>query len=79
MRFVLWRDDVLRGAVRAVQTLNTDALTPGGCCRPPRKKWVRPSGFDTGLKTFNSLTKQKEPLILAREGIATWYEQHFFP
>lgn len=34
---------------------------------------MRPSGFDTGLKTFNSLTKQKEPLILARDGVATWY------
>uniref|UniRef100_A0A3P8SIE1 Probable cysteine--tRNA ligase, mitochondrial n=1 Tax=Amphiprion percula TaxID=161767 RepID=A0A3P8SIE1_AMPPE len=37
------------------------------------KKWVKPSGFDTGLKTYNSLTKQKEPLVLAREGVATWY------
>uniref|UniRef100_A0A8D0CRY1 Probable cysteine--tRNA ligase, mitochondrial n=1 Tax=Sander lucioperca TaxID=283035 RepID=A0A8D0CRY1_SANLU len=37
------------------------------------KKWVRPSGFATGLKTFNSLTKQKEPLILERERVATWY------
>lgn len=73
MRSVLWRDDVLRGVVRVAQSLNTDSLTPGGCCSAPRKKWVRPSGFDTGLKTFNSLTKQKEPLILAREGIATWY------
>lgn len=34
---------------------------------------MKPSGFDTGLKTYNSLTKQKEPLILAREGVATWY------
>lgn len=73
MRSVLWRDDVLRGAVRAAHTLNTDTLTPGGSCSAPRKKWVRPSGFDTGLKTYNSLTKQKEPLILAREGVATWY------
>uniref|UniRef100_A0A3Q4H933 Probable cysteine--tRNA ligase, mitochondrial n=1 Tax=Neolamprologus brichardi TaxID=32507 RepID=A0A3Q4H933_NEOBR len=37
------------------------------------REWVRPSGFDTGLKTFNSLSKQKEPLILTREGVATWY------
>uniref|UniRef100_A0A673AMM8 cysteine--tRNA ligase n=1 Tax=Sphaeramia orbicularis TaxID=375764 RepID=A0A673AMM8_9TELE len=73
VRSVLWRDDVLRGAVRAAQTLNTDTLTPVGSCSAPGKKWVRPSGFDTGLKAFNSLTKQKEPLILAREGIATWY------
>lgn len=25
------------------------------------------------MNTFNSLTKQKEPLILTREGVATWY------
>lgn len=37
------------------------------------KPWVRPGGFDTGLKTFNSLSKQREPLIVAREGVATWY------
>uniref|UniRef100_A0A8C7VM24 cysteine--tRNA ligase n=1 Tax=Oncorhynchus mykiss TaxID=8022 RepID=A0A8C7VM24_ONCMY len=29
------------------------------------KKWTRPTGYDTGLKTYNSLTKQKEPLVLA--------------
>ncbi|XP_040888066.1 probable cysteine--tRNA ligase, mitochondrial isoform X2 [Toxotes jaculatrix] len=43
------------------------------CCSVSGKKWTKPSGFDTGVKTFNSLTKQKEPLILAREGVATWY------
>lgn len=35
--------------------------------------WATPSGFDTGLKTYNSLTKRKEPLVLARDGVATWY------
>ncbi|XP_057686397.1 probable cysteine--tRNA ligase, mitochondrial [Corythoichthys intestinalis] len=44
-----------------------------GSCSTSEKKWVQPTGFDTGLKTFNSRTKQKEPLILAREGVATWY------
>ncbi|XP_058471948.1 probable cysteine--tRNA ligase, mitochondrial isoform X1 [Solea solea] len=43
------------------------------CCGVSGKKWVRPIGFDTGVEAFNSLTKQKEPLILAREGVATWY------
>ncbi|XP_015251032.1 PREDICTED: probable cysteine--tRNA ligase, mitochondrial [Cyprinodon variegatus] len=37
------------------------------------KAWLTPTGFDTGIKTFNSLTKKKEALILAREGTATWY------
>lgn len=36
-------------------------------------KWIKPTGYDTGLTTYNSLTKQREPLILAQEGIATWY------
>lgn len=40
---------------------------------PANKTWTRPSGYDTGIKVFNSLTKQKEPLILAREKVATWY------
>lgn len=43
------------------------------CMHPANKTWTRPSGYDTGVKVFNSLTKQKEPLILAREKVATWY------
>ncbi|KAM4538192.1 cysteine--tRNA ligase, mitochondrial isoform 4-T4 [Fundulus diaphanus] len=48
-------------------------------CRAPVRHsasgqaWVTPRGFDTGIKTFNSLSKEKEALILAREGTATWY------
>ncbi|XP_068612398.1 probable cysteine--tRNA ligase, mitochondrial [Brachionichthys hirsutus] len=45
----------------------------GSCSGVSGKKWMKPSGFDTGLKVFNSLTKQKESLILAKEGVATWY------
>uniref|UniRef100_A0A3B5N179 Uncharacterized protein n=1 Tax=Xiphophorus couchianus TaxID=32473 RepID=A0A3B5N179_9TELE len=37
------------------------------------KAWITPKGFDTGIKTFNSLTKQKEALILAREGTLWTY------
>ncbi|KAM3850732.1 cysteine--tRNA ligase, mitochondrial-like [Diretmus argenteus] len=43
------------------------------CTGAAGRKWTRPSGFDTGLKTYNSLTQQKESLILEREGVATWY------
>ncbi|XP_031707841.1 probable cysteine--tRNA ligase, mitochondrial isoform X1 [Anarrhichthys ocellatus] len=66
---------VLRGAFCAAQSVHAVKHRPGSCSvgSGPGKTWVRPSGFDTGLKTFNSLTKQKEPLILAREGVATWY------
>ena len=47
-------------------------------CAGTRKSWTKPTGFDTGLTTYNSLTKQREPLILAQEGIATWYGRHGF-
>ncbi|XP_047659276.1 probable cysteine--tRNA ligase, mitochondrial isoform X2 [Tachysurus fulvidraco] len=40
-------------------------------CSDISNKWIRPAGYDTGIKTFNSLTKQKEPLVLAQEGRAT--------
>uniref|UniRef100_A0A8C2BY62 Cysteinyl-tRNA synthetase n=1 Tax=Cyprinus carpio TaxID=7962 RepID=A0A8C2BY62_CYPCA len=36
---------------------------PLNCLRVERK-WIKPVGFDTGVKTYNSLTKQKEPLVL---------------
>ncbi|XP_035478074.1 probable cysteine--tRNA ligase, mitochondrial isoform X1 [Scophthalmus maximus] len=51
------------------------SATAAASCRggASGKNWRRPGGFDTGVTTFNSLTKQKEPLILAREGVATWY------
>ncbi|KAE8278702.1 Cysteine--tRNA ligase, mitochondrial [Larimichthys crocea] len=45
----------------------------GSCSSVSGKKWTRPGGFDTAVQTFNSLSRQKEPLILAREGVATWY------
>ncbi|XP_004084647.1 probable cysteine--tRNA ligase, mitochondrial [Oryzias latipes] len=45
----------------------------GTGCGGSERAWVRPSGFDTGVVTFNSLSKKKEPLILARDRVATWY------
>ena len=63
-RSLLWKAKVFNAVI---------FRSNGSCCGVSAKKWTRPSGFDTGLKTFNSLTKQKEPLILAREGVATWY------
>uniref|UniRef100_UPI0037E8FD55 probable cysteine--tRNA ligase, mitochondrial n=1 Tax=Semicossyphus pulcher TaxID=241346 RepID=UPI0037E8FD55 len=70
VRSVLWKSKVLRAAlsVNAVK-----CRSHGSCGSVSGKRWIRPTGFDTGLKTYNSLTKQKEPLILAREGVATWY------
>uniref|UniRef100_A0AAX7VTI0 Probable cysteine--tRNA ligase, mitochondrial n=1 Tax=Astatotilapia calliptera TaxID=8154 RepID=A0AAX7VTI0_ASTCA len=64
---LLWRAPV-PGLSPAVTVRST---SHGPSCSVSGREWVRPSGFDTGLKTFNSLSKQKEPLILTREGVAT--------
>ncbi|KAM7365246.1 hypothetical protein PAMP_016191 [Pampus punctatissimus] len=69
----MWRNTV-RSLFWKAKVFNTVTFRSNGSCSGVSvKKWTRPSGFDTGLKTFNSLTKQKEPLILAREGVASWY------
>lgn len=74
VRSVLRRAKVPRGVYDTVRPVSAVKVGSNGACSSVSgNKWVRPSGFDTGLKTFNSLTKQKEPLILAREGVATWY------
>ncbi|XP_029307987.1 cysteine--tRNA ligase, mitochondrial [Cottoperca gobio] len=74
VRSGFWKEKVLCGVFSSAQSVNTVKVrTNGNCSGVSAKKWMRPGGFDTGLKTFNSLTKQKEPLILAREGVATWY------
>ncbi|XP_066516804.1 probable cysteine--tRNA ligase, mitochondrial [Hoplias malabaricus] len=52
----------------AVPSVSSRALS-----RDSGNRWIRPSGYSTGIKTYNSLTKQKEPLVLAKEGVATWY------
>ena len=37
-----------------------------------RVPWAKPEGYDTGIMIANSLTRQKEPLILPKGKIATW-------
>ncbi|KAI3365910.1 hypothetical protein L3Q82_000727 [Scortum barcoo] len=75
----MWRcavGSVLRRArrPRGVQHNAVKVRESGSCSGGASgNKWTRPSGFDTGLQAFNSLSKQKEPLILKREGVATWY------
>uniref|UniRef100_A0A8C1ECS3 Cysteinyl-tRNA synthetase 2, mitochondrial n=1 Tax=Cyprinus carpio carpio TaxID=630221 RepID=A0A8C1ECS3_CYPCA len=49
----------------------TSLLSSCNICSRVERKWIKPVGFDTGVKTYNSLTKQKEPLVLAQERIAT--------
>lgn len=74
VRSVLGKAQVFHGVRSAARSVNAvRSRLSGSCCGVSGKTWIRPGGFDTGLKTFNSLTKQKEPLILAREGVATWY------
>ncbi|XP_070711800.1 probable cysteine--tRNA ligase, mitochondrial [Pempheris klunzingeri] len=76
VRVLSWEAKVVRGvfslgAVEPVSTVKVRAHA--SCSGASGRTWLRPSGSDTGLKTFNSLSKQKEPLIVAREGVATWY------
>ena len=63
---------VLREARLLRRALGTVAGQQTPRCGVSGKKWIQPAGFDTGVKTFNSLTQQKEPLVVATEGIATW-------
>lgn len=68
VRSALRESKVLHRLISSATSVHT-----GPCGNISGTEWTKPSGFDTGLKVFNSLTKQKEPLILAREGVATWY------
>ncbi|XP_042662044.1 probable cysteine--tRNA ligase, mitochondrial isoform X3 [Tyto alba] len=38
-----------------------------------RREWVPPAGRDSGIVAYNSRSRSKEPLVLAAEGVATWY------
>ncbi|NWX54383.1 SYCM protein, partial [Promerops cafer] len=38
-----------------------------------RRQWVPPAGRDSGIVAYNSRSRSKEPLVLATEGVATWY------
>uniref|UniRef100_A0AAA9T011 cysteine--tRNA ligase n=1 Tax=Bos taurus TaxID=9913 RepID=A0AAA9T011_BOVIN len=35
--------------------------------------WLQPTGYDTGVKVYNSLTRRKDPLIVSRADAASWY------
>uniref|UniRef100_A0A8C3GM36 Probable cysteine--tRNA ligase, mitochondrial n=1 Tax=Cairina moschata TaxID=8855 RepID=A0A8C3GM36_CAIMO len=47
------------------------------CCgqagRRRQQRWVPPAGSPSGVVAFNSRSRSKEPLVLARERVATWY------
>ncbi|XP_069573295.1 probable cysteine--tRNA ligase, mitochondrial isoform X1 [Brachyistius frenatus] len=61
----MWRS----GTAKILRAGHTSGPRASGSCGA----WTRPDGFDTRFKAFNSLTKKKEPLVLVREGVATWY------
>ncbi|XP_075056116.1 putative cysteine--tRNA ligase, mitochondrial [Mixophyes fleayi] len=56
---------VLEGAI-----VNIRART---FCTSAAGYWATPSGHDTGIRVYNSLTRRKEALILSRPALATWY------
>nr|XP_023682377.1 probable cysteine--tRNA ligase, mitochondrial isoform X1 [Paramormyrops kingsleyae] len=56
---------------RSAKLVHSASVHP--CCSGADRSWTKPTGHDTGLKTFNSLTKRKEPLVLAKDGVASWY------
>lgn len=46
------------------------------CCgqagRRRQQRWVPPAGSPSGVVAYNSRSRSKEPLVLARERVATW-------
>ncbi|NXH23160.1 SYCM protein, partial [Bucco capensis] len=50
------------------------AVAARRCCSAARRReWVLPSGWDSGIVAYNSRSCSKEPLVLATDGVATWY------
>ncbi|XP_048388406.1 probable cysteine--tRNA ligase, mitochondrial isoform X2 [Stegostoma tigrinum] len=43
---------------------------PGARCG---SRWHQPKGHSAGLQVYNSLTRSKEPLVLAEPATASWY------
>ncbi|XP_075596239.1 putative cysteine--tRNA ligase, mitochondrial isoform X1 [Balearica regulorum gibbericeps] len=75
---------MLRGAaVAAARRCGPgSSAVPGGgkaaarrCCSGAarRREWVPPAGWRSGIVAYNSRSRSKEPLVLAAEGVATWY------
>lgn len=36
-------------------------------------RWIKPEGYDSGIKMYNCITKKAEPLILKNKKVVTWY------
>ncbi|KAM4044376.1 putative cysteine--tRNA ligase, mitochondrial [Anomaloglossus baeobatrachus] len=63
---------VARLCCRRLPGLNGN-MRAGGLCARAAGHCAPPSGYDTGLQVYNSLTKRKEALTLHRPALATWY------
>lgn len=37
------------------------------------RAWIQPQGWDTGIKVYNCIARDKVPLILPFDRVATWY------
>lgn len=38
-----------------------------------KSTWLKPEGYDTGVKIYNCVAKEKVPLIVRNKNYATWY------
>ncbi|XP_061852685.1 probable cysteine--tRNA ligase, mitochondrial isoform X2 [Colius striatus] len=69
---------LLRGAAAAARRCGPgpgvgQAAVRRRCSAARRREWVPPPGRDSGIVAYNSRSRSKEPLVLATEGVATWY------
>lgn len=53
-------------------TCSTEAARSGAQDNK-HQHWIRPEGFNSGVKVYNSLSRSKEPLILQHKNLAYWY------
>uniref|UniRef100_A0A8C6IXW4 Probable cysteine--tRNA ligase, mitochondrial n=1 Tax=Melopsittacus undulatus TaxID=13146 RepID=A0A8C6IXW4_MELUD len=72
---------MLQGAVGVVARRCSLGPGPGcgkvvarQCCSAARRReWVPPVGRDSGIVVYNSRSRTKESLVLAKDRVATWY------
>ncbi|XP_063999819.1 probable cysteine--tRNA ligase, mitochondrial isoform X1 [Pogoniulus pusillus] len=70
---------MLRGAATAAAQLRSPCggrakVAARWCCSASRRReWVPPTGWDSGIVAYNSRSRSKERLVLATEGVVTWY------
>ncbi|KAM4701287.1 putative cysteine--tRNA ligase, mitochondrial [Discoglossus pictus] len=63
---------LLRACSRLLPAAARVNVRAGNVCTSAGQ-WGPPSGHDTGIRVYNSLTRRKEPLILLSPALATWY------